>query len=281
MNTAYKNTHIGFYGLWGLSIGVMVFILYKLYFLSPYSNPTPKPSPHRKLCAFFDLKKKKNHSVWFISLLNYRDTESVLINHLHVVIPMSYPCYYTNLCPHKPHKHAHTQVRNLMILVLITIPLNNSSSVTNLLMILYKFWGMNTEWIFNYLASCCWITFQTWTEQQQLKKIIINLWSRWWLSTLRWPLQPWISAETRTTRWAPETDPLRRPCHLDGHQDKTTETRWVLCTNWLCCCMEQTAGSSGQRRTGPPTEPGFSQVFFPISVADGFLITCRCRLWLA
>ncbi len=26
--------------------------------------------------------------------------------------------------------------------------------------------------------------------------------------------------------------------------------------------LEQTAGSSGQRRTGPPTEPGFSQGFF-------------------
>ncbi len=51
---------------------------------------------------------KKTHSVWFISVLNYGDTENVLINHLLLVIPMSYPCYYTNLCPHKPHKHAHT-----------------------------------------------------------------------------------------------------------------------------------------------------------------------------
>ncbi len=32
------------------SIGVMVFILYKLYFLSPY----PKPTPHTKLLAFLD-----------------------------------------------------------------------------------------------------------------------------------------------------------------------------------------------------------------------------------
>ncbi len=51
---------------------------------------------------------KKTHSVWFISILNYGDTENVLINHLLLVIPMSYPCHYTNLCPHKPHKHAHT-----------------------------------------------------------------------------------------------------------------------------------------------------------------------------
>ncbi len=33
--------------------------------------------------------------------------------------------------------------------------------------------------------------------------------------------------------------------------------------------LEQTAGSSGQRRTGPPTEPGFSQGFFLHSVTDG------------
>ncbi len=99
---------------------------------------------------------KKSHSVWFISLLNYGDTENVLINHILLVIicnmaavassrwmlhtgggwgdppllckalwvprkalytcnkillfliPMSYPCHYTNLCPHKPHTHTHT-----------------------------------------------------------------------------------------------------------------------------------------------------------------------------
>ncbi len=39
------------------------------------------------------------------------------------------------------------------------------------------------------------------------------------------PLQPWTSAETRTPRWAPETDPQWRPSHLDGHRDKTTGTR--------------------------------------------------------
>ncbi len=31
------HTHVGFYGLRGLSIGVMVFILYKLYVLVPYT----------------------------------------------------------------------------------------------------------------------------------------------------------------------------------------------------------------------------------------------------
>ncbi len=43
-------TYVGFYGLRGLSIGVMVFILYKLYVLLPYTYPTPKLSPHRRRC---------------------------------------------------------------------------------------------------------------------------------------------------------------------------------------------------------------------------------------
>ncbi len=47
----HTHTHVGFYGLRGLSISVMVFILYKLYVLLPYTYPTPKLSPHRRLCT--------------------------------------------------------------------------------------------------------------------------------------------------------------------------------------------------------------------------------------
>jgi len=72
----------------------------------------PTPTLHLNLAltgdGAFIFSLKKTHSVWFISVLNYGDTENVLINHLLLVIPMSYPCHYTNLCPHKPHKHAHT-----------------------------------------------------------------------------------------------------------------------------------------------------------------------------
>ncbi len=46
----HTHTHVGFYGLQGLSIGVMVFILYKLYVLLPYTYPTPKLIPHRRRC---------------------------------------------------------------------------------------------------------------------------------------------------------------------------------------------------------------------------------------
>ncbi len=45
--------------------------------------------------------------------------------------------------------------------------------------------------------------------------------------------------------------------------------------------LEQTIGSSGQRGTGPTTEPGLSQGFFLCSVTDGVLVPCHCRLWLA
>ncbi len=76
----------------------------------------PTPTLHLNLALTGDgaflFSLKKTHSVWFISVLNYGDTENVLINHLLLVIPMSYNVmlYYvmSNLCPHKPHKHAHT-----------------------------------------------------------------------------------------------------------------------------------------------------------------------------
>ncbi len=50
LSDTHTHTHVGFYGLRGLSIGVMVFILYKLYVLLPYTYPTPKLSPHRRRC---------------------------------------------------------------------------------------------------------------------------------------------------------------------------------------------------------------------------------------
>ncbi len=79
---------------------------------------------------------------------------------------------------------------------------------------------------------------------------------------------------------APETDPQWGPRHLDSHREKTTGTSWAL-TIWLCSSWNWTAVPSGQRRNGPPTEPGFSQGFFLRSVTDGVLVPCRCSLWLA
>ncbi len=123
-NTHTHHTHVGFCGLWGLSIGVMV-LYWTNCVLLPYTYPTPKLSPHRRLCAFLDFKKTPFSM--FLSLLNYGDIGSVLINHLHIVIPLSYPCYYTNLCPHKPlnrphtppHTHTHTHTHTINVNVWI------------------------------------------------------------------------------------------------------------------------------------------------------------------
>jgi len=59
----HTHTHLsGLLSLWGLSINAMVFILYSLYILSPYSAPICKPTHHRKHSAFLHCqKKKKNH----------------------------------------------------------------------------------------------------------------------------------------------------------------------------------------------------------------------------
>ncbi len=43
-----------------------------------------------------------------------------------------------------------------------------------------------------------------------------------------------MSAETRASRWAPETDLQWGLCHLDSHREKTTETSGALIIR-LCC----------------------------------------------
>ncbi len=57
---------------------------------------------------------------------------------------------------------------------------------------------------------------------------------KWRISTWRQPLQPWPSAESRTHRWAPETDLQWGPRHLDIHRGKTPGTSGPL-TLWLWC----------------------------------------------
>ncbi len=92
----------------------------------------------------FLLSPRKTHSVWFISILNYGDTENILINHLLLVIPVSYPCHYTNLCPHKPHKHActHTYKHAHTLHQTVFISITNNDEVFS---------------IFNSLLAGCWM----------------------------------------------------------------------------------------------------------------------------
>ncbi len=62
-HVGYKNTHTHthtqscFQVLRGLSIDIMVFILYKLYILSPYTAPIPKPTHHRRHSAILHFQK--------------------------------------------------------------------------------------------------------------------------------------------------------------------------------------------------------------------------------
>ncbi len=95
----HTHTHVVFYGLWGLSIGVMVF--YTVQNCMCYC-PTPKLSPHRRLCI--STFPKKTNSVWFINVLNYGDTENVLINHLLLVIPVIPMSLYK--CKSEYHQHS-------------------------------------------------------------------------------------------------------------------------------------------------------------------------------
>ncbi len=58
LSHTHTHTHmLGFHVLWGLSIDVMVFILYKLYILSPYTAPIPKPNHHRRHSAILHFQK--------------------------------------------------------------------------------------------------------------------------------------------------------------------------------------------------------------------------------
>ncbi len=52
---------------------------------------------------------------------------------------------------------------------------------------------------------------------------LTQFWHKWWISTWRQPLQPWRSAESRTHRWAPETDLQWGLCHLDSHRERPLE----------------------------------------------------------
>ncbi len=110
----------------------------------------PTPTLHLNLALTGDgaflFSLKKTHSVWFISVLNYGDTENVLINHLLLVIPMSYPCQYTNFVlinhinmPTPTHTHTHTHTHK---------PQTWCLSLSKLLLLMLSLSGIN---VYKYL----------------------------------------------------------------------------------------------------------------------------------
>ncbi len=83
----------------------MVFILYRLYVLLPYTYPTPKLSPHRRRC---------------ISTSPPKNSLCMIYKHFelsgHWKCPHKSPspcntCVIIQMCPHKPHTQARTHSR--------------------------------------------------------------------------------------------------------------------------------------------------------------------------
>ncbi len=128
-HTPHTHTHTRVYGgLRGLSIGVMVFILYKLYVLLPYTYPTPKLSPHRRRCiSIFPQKNSlcmiyKRFKLWGHWKCPHKSPFSCNT----YVIPMS----LYKLCPHKPHKHAHTNTHTHTQILIVRFFLFNWKDVS-------------------------------------------------------------------------------------------------------------------------------------------------------
>ncbi len=79
----------------------------------------PTPTLHLNLALTGDgaflFSLKKTHSVWFISILNYGDTENVLINHLLLVTQIQTQTQtqtHTHTHRHRHrHRHTHTQTQ--------------------------------------------------------------------------------------------------------------------------------------------------------------------------
>ncbi len=103
----HTHTHTRFTILVGTSIGVMVFLLYRPYILLTYTNPTPKPSPHRRLFAFLDFQTT---SFCVIYKLVYPWGPQFRSPPLQ---KSPWGCVYSGLSPHryiqtKTHTHTHT-----------------------------------------------------------------------------------------------------------------------------------------------------------------------------
>ncbi len=92
------------------------------------------------------------------------------------------------------------------------------------------------------------------TEKTSFTNIYMSVMSCIWIQLpecQRRPTSPRVRSPVKTS------SPRR-------HRDKTTGTRQVLCTIYVFCSMDQTAGSSGRRRTGPRLSLVSPKVFFSV-----------------
>ncbi len=132
----HTHTHVGFYGLRGLSIGVMVFILYKLYVLLPYTYPTPKLSPHRRLCiSIFPQKNSlcmiyKCFKLWGHWKCPHKSPSPCNTCHTHVIIQI---CVLINHINMPTHTHTHTHTHKTNYIKQLAVPHSHiSPSMTHL-----------------------------------------------------------------------------------------------------------------------------------------------------
>ncbi len=91
----------------------MVFILYKLYVLLPYTYPTPKLSPHRRRCiSIFPQKNSlcmiyKHFKLWGHWKCPHKSPSPCNTCHTHVIIQICVLINHINMPTHT-HTHTHT-----------------------------------------------------------------------------------------------------------------------------------------------------------------------------
>ncbi len=133
----HSHTHVGFYGLRGLSIGVMVFILYKLYYAIA---TTPKLSPHRRRCIY--IFPKKNSLCMIISGLKLwghwkcpHKSPSPCNTYVipSVIIQICVLINHINMPTHTHHTHTHTMIYEKFIFSVVYPFKNTKMYLVNLI----------------------------------------------------------------------------------------------------------------------------------------------------
>ncbi len=98
----------------------MVFILYKLYVLLPYTYPTPKLSPHRRRCIYIFPQKNslcmiyKHFKLWGHWKCPHKSPSPCNTCHTHAIIQICVLINHINMPTHI-HTHTHTHILYIYI----------------------------------------------------------------------------------------------------------------------------------------------------------------------